>query len=67
MACYHPRLVKEYYLGTQTGDVVCTACGESFASKEAAALDAARQGRAELDGEVKKMGAEGETSGTDNG
>jgi hypothetical protein len=28
--CDHPQLVKEYYLGTQTGDKVCTTCGEDF-------------------------------------
>ncbi len=25
--CNHPRIEKEYYLGTQTGDYVCTTCG----------------------------------------
>jgi hypothetical protein len=27
--CDHPRVVKEYYLGTSTGDYVCTTCGTS--------------------------------------
>ena len=27
--CNHPSLVKEYELGTATGDYVCTQCGES--------------------------------------
>lgn len=31
--CNHPILDKEYYLGTQTGDYICTQCGKS-ASKE---------------------------------
>lgn len=26
-ACNHPKVEKEYYLGTQTGDKVCTTCG----------------------------------------
>ena len=25
--CDHPRVEKEYYLGTATGDEVCTTCG----------------------------------------
>lgn len=29
--CNHPDLDKEYYLGADTGDYVCTTCGESFA------------------------------------
>lgn len=31
--CDHPNITKEYYLGAQTGDYVCTKCGLS-ASKE---------------------------------
>jgi|GEM_PF-2254951 len=27
-SCDHPEIVKEYYLGTSTGDKVCTTCGE---------------------------------------
>lgn len=30
VACDHPFMVKEYYLGSATGDAVCTTCGESF-------------------------------------
>jgi hypothetical protein len=26
--CDHPQLDKEYYLGSATGDYVCTTCGE---------------------------------------
>jgi len=37
--CEHPDYDKEYYLGAQTGDYVCTSCG--------AVLDAAD--RAEID------------------
>jgi hypothetical protein len=28
--CSHPRLDKEYHLGADTGDVVCTTCGETW-------------------------------------
>lgn len=28
--CSHSNLEKEYYLGSQTGDYVCTQCGEAF-------------------------------------
>ena len=42
--CDHPNLDKEYYLGAQTGDYVCIACGESFAPSEL-----------ELDPQSKKM------------
>lgn len=27
--CDHPGLVKEYHLGTQTGDRICVQCGKS--------------------------------------
>ena len=27
--CDHPEVDREYYLGMNTGDVVCTTCGES--------------------------------------
>lgn len=26
--CDHPSLEKEYFLGTDTGDMVCTQCGQ---------------------------------------
>lgn len=32
--CSHPKVEREYYLGTDTGDYDCTTCGECFASKE---------------------------------
>jgi hypothetical protein len=28
--CDHPSKAKEYYLGSATGDLICTTCGESF-------------------------------------
>jgi hypothetical protein len=28
--CEHPNLDKEYTLGADTGDVVCTTCGETW-------------------------------------
>ena len=27
--CQHPELDREYYLGANTGDYVCTTCGKS--------------------------------------
>lgn len=27
--CKHPHVVKEYALGTATGDYICTTCGEA--------------------------------------
>jgi len=42
--CAHLSLSKEYMLGAQTGDYVCTGCGETFTPGEAAAL---RGGRSE--------------------
>lgn len=32
--CNHPNIEKEYYLGAQTGDVMCSQCGKGFCSKE---------------------------------
>lgn len=28
--CAHERVEKEYELGTDTGDVVCTTCGQTW-------------------------------------
>ena len=32
--CSHPSFQKEYYLSSQTGDYICTQCGESFTRQE---------------------------------
>lgn len=32
--CKHLERVKEYDLGTDTGDYVCTKCGEAFSRAE---------------------------------
>jgi hypothetical protein len=32
--CKHEKIEKEYYLGTQTGDYVCSSCGKIFTIKE---------------------------------
>lgn len=32
--CTHKHIVKEYYLGSQTGDYVCQNCGESMSKSE---------------------------------
>lgn len=34
LKCDHPELDKEYYLGTHTGDYICTTCGEAFTLEE---------------------------------
>ncbi len=32
--CSHPDIEKEYYLGSHTGDYVCTTCGETHWTRE---------------------------------
>jgi len=32
--CNHPELDKEYYLGADSGDQVCTICGKNFTPDE---------------------------------
>ena len=32
--CSHPNFDKEYHLGSDTGDYVCTSCGRSFTKQE---------------------------------
>lgn len=32
--CDHPKLTKEYYRSTQTGDYVCTTCGRAGWGKD---------------------------------
>lgn len=41
--CSHPTLAREYFLGAQTGDLVCTTCGSTFWSRDEAGRDATRQ------------------------
>jgi hypothetical protein len=36
--CDHPQFASEFYLGTRTGDKVCTKCGEDFSSAELRAM-----------------------------
>ncbi len=36
--CQHPRLVKEYFNGQDSGDKVCDTCGEEFTSDEASKI-----------------------------
>lgn len=42
--CRHPRFEKEYYLGAQTGDYVCTTCGRDFSPQETREIEAKREG-----------------------
>jgi transposase-like protein len=32
--CNHPNIEKEYYLGSQTDDYVCTQCGKTFTKEQ---------------------------------
>ncbi|MFE3471344.1 MULTISPECIES: hypothetical protein [unclassified Streptomyces] len=32
--CEHPQLEREYHLSMNTGDKVCTTCGEDFSRPE---------------------------------
>lgn len=32
--CAHPQLDREYILSSNTGDKVCTTCGEDFSPQE---------------------------------
>lgn len=32
--CKHPSLDREYHLGADTGDVVCTTCGQTWWSND---------------------------------
>lgn len=36
--CEHPAFEKEYILGAQTGDYICTQCGECFSPADRAEL-----------------------------
>lgn len=40
--CEHPHLEKEYYLGSDTMDFVCSTCGEEFTRAEKEKLEADR-------------------------
>jgi len=37
--CNHPSLEKEYYLGTDTMDFICSTCGETFTKAEKEKLE----------------------------
>jgi hypothetical protein len=36
--CEHPQLTREYILGANTGDKICTTCGEDFSPAELRAM-----------------------------
>lgn len=40
--CKHPRIEKEYYLGTHTGDYVCSSCGKNYMSRKDWEIDTSR-------------------------
>lgn len=31
--CNHPDIASEFYLGTRTGEYLCTTCGKEFSSR----------------------------------
>jgi hypothetical protein len=40
--CDHPNFAREYFLGANTGEYVCTQCGQAFTDKEVAVIKANR-------------------------
>ena len=44
--CDHPNFVKEYDLGAQTGDYVCTQCGRTFTRSEVEEIESSRNNKA---------------------
>lgn len=40
--CDHPEFDKEYYLGAQTGDYICTQCGRGFTEQEVKEIESKR-------------------------
>jgi hypothetical protein len=40
--CSHPHLEKEHYLGSDTGDFVCTTCGETFSKAQKEKIESDR-------------------------
>lgn len=41
--CDHPNFDKEYNLGADTGDMVCTQCGEVFSKSEIRKLESSKK------------------------
>ena len=41
--CDHPDFDKEYMLGAQTGDYICTQCGRCFMREEKEAIETKRK------------------------
>ncbi len=41
--CDHPAFDKEYMNGMDTGDYVCTSCGEDFTRAEVHRIEAGRE------------------------
>ena len=40
--CDHPTFDKEYYLGAQTGDYICTQCGKCLTEREVEEIESKR-------------------------
>lgn len=50
--CDHPGFEKEHYLGAQTGDYVCTQCGDSFPKNEYIEITEKRKNETVAEAEV---------------
>jgi len=44
--CDHASFEKEYYLGTDTSDYVCSTCGETFTRQEKQEIEEVKMKRA---------------------
>ena len=41
--CEHPKFEKEYYLGADTGDLICIECGKEFTKNEIEIIENTRK------------------------
>jgi hypothetical protein len=57
--CNHDHVEKEYYLGAQTGDYVCTTCGRDFTSISAVEHDRQEARKVKSDQRNQDTGAQG--------
>ena len=57
--CNHDHVEKEYYLGAQTGDYVCTTCGRDFTSMSAVERDRQKRHKEKSDQRDRDTAAQG--------
>jgi uncharacterized Zn finger protein (UPF0148 family) len=41
--CEHPSFEKEYYLSSDTGDIVCSQCGKEFTREQISEIEEKRK------------------------